>query len=226
MCGAGLVEVQACSALQDTVCEDSGDGGEECPAGQFLHGGTGQCEACPACPEGSYLSTSCTASVAGVCSQCSACGEGFVESEACSAMADTVCEAGGDTGEDCAFGEFVDPATSQCTACTACADGHYMSVSCSAFVAGVCSQCTVCDGGQTEMEACTAVADTVCDAGVVECPTGQFLHGGTGQCEACPACPEGSYFEHVVYGECGWCVQSVQCVWGRLCRVGSMFGNG
>ena len=71
--------------------------------------------------------------------------------------------------------------------------GINMSVSCSAFVAGVCSQCTVCDGGQTEMEACTAVADTVCDAGVVECPSGQFLHGGTGQCEACPACPEDHY---------------------------------
>ena len=186
-CGEGLVQVQACSDVQDTVC---GQDPSACPLGTFWHEGFDDCAPCAGCPGAHYLSTPCTATVAGVCSPCTVCGEGLIETQACSIVEDRVCGTGGD---NCAFGEFFDEGTGQCERCVGCASDHYMSASCSAFVAGVCNECTVCGVGMVESVACSDVADTVCEAVVDDCLFGTFFHAGTGQCEPCAGCSDARY---------------------------------
>ena len=197
VCNDEQVRTSRCSAVADTVCAALGTG---CPFGEFLHSGTGQCEACTACAGDAFAASTCTALVAGACLDCSVCGEGFVEARACSSADDTVCVAAPD---GCAIDAYLDASSGECEACLPCPDGHFMTASCTSTLLGVCQECTVCDSGLAELEACSAVADTVCEVG---CAFGTFMHAGTGQCEACSPCPDGRYLSSTCTPPFGWCV--------------------
>ncbi|MBX3224077.1 MAG: polysaccharide deacetylase family protein [Labilithrix sp.] len=77
--------------------------------------------------------------------------------------------------------------------CTACAAGRYRS-------AGSCPECSTCAPGTYPSAACTATANTVCNACDVTCTT--CSGAGAAQCTSCPA---GRYLSNGTCATCTTC---------------------
>ncbi|TYZ61670.1 hypothetical protein PybrP1_010669 [[Pythium] brassicae (nom. inval.)] len=94
---------------------------------------------CSACPDGTFLSASCSDARDRVCSACSVCPTNSFAVTACSATQDTVCYP-----------------------CTECRGSQFAPVACTPTTDRVCATCTKCTRNEYEASPCINGVDRVC----------------------------------------------------------------
>ncbi|KAL7691204.1 putative TNFR/NGFR cysteine-rich region, na-Ca exchanger/integrin-beta4 [Plasmopara halstedii] len=94
---------------------------------------------CSRCPDGSFLTKSCSDLKDRICAPCSVCPQNSYAIEVCSALQDTVCYP-----------------------CTECRSNHYVSIACTPMTDRVCAPCTQCTLDEFEVSLCAAGVDRVC----------------------------------------------------------------
>ena len=165
--------------------------------------------ACASCATGSYSSTLCTKTTAGVCTACKTCAEGEYSQVRCTGVS-----------------------AGTCATCGTCGPGTYPSTSCIGTSAGSCQTCSIGSFFRTTRNRTTgAFGCYYCNAGgyasargsseCTLCPTGSFSTGYGGQSltacttctvgtysqagQPCTTCPSGTYTDHTGSGACTTC---------------------